>query len=260
MAETVTKTIGRVGPLDRGVYAPDTTYNAGDFVLYEESTYICKVDGTIDITPGENDNWQYFAKGIDPDTTEVTDKYGVTDSSPTPGGTSQKKTLLQTWIDSAADKIINKLLATDKFQDTLKQYLVNNGSTTGEGFALDARYGKTLQDSVNQLNSGLQLAILGKSIEITTNTDWDTITDAGVYKVQGYNGLSADKHAPLGMYNFGTLIVLKSAIQHENRIVQIYIPDNIQNNDGANTIAWRSSNAGDFHSWVYIIGTQQSPN
>lgn len=155
MAETVTKTIGRVGPLDRGVYAPDTTYNAGDFVLYEESTYICKVDSTVDITPDENDNWQYFAKGIDPDTTEVTDKYGVTDSSPTPGGTSQKKTLLQTWIDSAADKIINKLLATDKFQDTLKQYLVNNGSTTGEGFALDARYGKTLQDSVNQLNSGI---------------------------------------------------------------------------------------------------------
>lgn len=47
--------------------------------------------------------------------------------------------------------IMAKGVDPDIFQENLKPYLVNNGVTTEEGFALDARYGKVLADSVYNL-------------------------------------------------------------------------------------------------------------
>ena len=48
--------------------------------------------------------------------------------------------------------------------------LVNNGQTTEPGFALDARYGKTLADAITQLNANLSLKAY---MEFTYNpADW----------------------------------------------------------------------------------------
>lgn len=116
---------------------------------------------------------------------------------------------------------------------------------------------KSLLNQINTLNSGIKLAIIGKSPQVIDNTDWNTLVDPGIYKIQCVV-FSADKHAPIEVYNYGTLLVLKSAVQNEDRTVQIYIPDNNGNNYKLNTIAWRSRNSGAFRSWVYITGTQQS--
>lgn len=53
---------------------------------------------------------------------------------------------LQRFLDKLKTNFFNKMVSSDSFQDTLKNYLQNNGTATGEGYALDARYGKTLQD------------------------------------------------------------------------------------------------------------------
>lgn len=103
----------------------------------------------------------------------VNDTYGITDDSPTPAGGLTKKTILQTWLDKVADRIINKLVANDSFQTKLMEFLVNNGTTNLEGFGLDARFGKTLQDQISELNANYtkKSAIL-KNGENTFSFNW----------------------------------------------------------------------------------------
>ena len=48
-------------------------------------------------------------------------------------------------IDVIADKVLNQLL--------LRSNVVNNALTTEEGYALDARMGKSLQDQITAQNS-----------------------------------------------------------------------------------------------------------
>ncbi|WP_097005579.1 hypothetical protein [Lacrimispora amygdalina] len=56
--------------------------------------------------------------------------------------------------------------------------LVNNGSTTAGGYALDARYGKTLFDLYNKLNSDLQALSLYSDVSYyVATTGSDTIGD-----------------------------------------------------------------------------------
>lgn len=55
--------------------------------------------------------------------------------------------------DTTNYMIMAKGVDPDNFQENLKPYLVNNGVTTEEGFALDARYGKVLADEVGKIKS-----------------------------------------------------------------------------------------------------------
>ncbi len=156
MATEVEKSLGKVGLLNRGDYDPGATYNAGDYVLSNRSSWVCKVDGTTGVTPAEGVNWQYLAQGMTSvdglslDNGQATDTYGVSIDNP-----STKPTTVTTkkLFDGIGNWIANKLVKTDAFQSVLTQYLVNNGATTNTGFALDARFGKTLQDQVTELNS-----------------------------------------------------------------------------------------------------------
>ena len=62
--------------------------------------------------------------------------------------------------------------------------LVNNGLTTQEGYALDARYGKTLLDMVTRLNSDLgEVNSNFKTKEITTG--FNDLTKNGMYYLTG---------------------------------------------------------------------------
>ena len=141
----------------KGEYSADSTYNKYNTVYFEGSTYVSIQDGNTGHEPS-NDGvwWKYVARGFlteDAAEIEAKDTYGVTDEEPTPAGGLTKKTILQTWLDKVADRIINKLVANDSFQTKLMEFLVNNGTTNLEGFGLDARFGKTLQDQISELNA-----------------------------------------------------------------------------------------------------------
>ncbi len=62
-------------------------------------------------------------------------------------GTEGATSTVQALIDVIADKVLNQLL--------LRSNVVNNALTTEEGYALDARMGKSLQDQINTQNSNL---------------------------------------------------------------------------------------------------------
>lgn len=143
--------LAKVGTLDRGTYSASATYNKLDFVYYNGSSWIAQKDGMSGITPEEGDNWHYFAKGFtEADATGI----NINDTSNLLG-TGTGKTTLQKWGDKVADWLVNKCITNDNFVAKLTERLVNNGTTTAAGFALDARYGKSLQDAVNTLNSGV---------------------------------------------------------------------------------------------------------
>lgn len=56
---------------------------------------------------------------------------------------------------------------------------------------------------------------------VTTDTDWNTLTTAGTYKIQNCNMTEAN-HAPVGKFPYGTLLVLKSENAGEQRTVQLF--------------------------------------
>ena len=63
-------------------------------------------------------------------------------------GTENAKSTVQALIDVIADKVLNQLLS--------RSNVVNNALTTEEGYALDARMGKSLQDQITAQNSNLE--------------------------------------------------------------------------------------------------------
>ena len=126
-------------------------------------TVLSSPDSTV-IFSGEQDNTPALFEG-DLDNSVVTDTYGVSEDSPSdlPAKVTVKK-----MFNGVGNWIANKLVHTDAFQTVLKQYLVNNGTTTNEGFGLDARYGKNLQDQVSTLNANLNHHV---DIDQLENTD-----------------------------------------------------------------------------------------
>lgn len=68
-----------------------------------------------------------------------------------------KKSTVQALLDKITQKLIEKVVTSDTFQQVLAKYLVNNGLTTEAGkFGLDAAYGKNLQDQITQQNSNIE--------------------------------------------------------------------------------------------------------
>lgn len=113
-----------VGYTDKGTYNAGTTYNKYNVVLYDGSSYVSIKDGVTGVTPSND---------------------GVN------------------WR-TFANGFPSNGVTTDNFQSTLGNYLANNGTTTNSGFALDARYGKTLQDSVDALNRKTSDIVMIKSV------------------------------------------------------------------------------------------------
>ncbi len=103
------------------------------------------------------------------------DKYGLTDETPTPAGTSTKKTFIQNILDKIGNMLVNTVVTNPNFQSKLMEFLVNNAATNVQGFGLDARMGKTFQDQIDQLNSG-QIKNRVVSIEITAQSESATGT------------------------------------------------------------------------------------
>ena len=75
-------------------------------------------------------------------------------------GTENAKSTVQALIDVIADKVLNQLLS--------RSNVVNNALTTEEGYALDARMGKSLQDQITAQNSNLDSGYFKIKVKTTT--------------------------------------------------------------------------------------------
>lgn len=63
---------------------------------------------------------------------------------------------VQALLNEIAKRVVKEMVTSDTFQTQLARYLVNNALTTEIGkFALDAAFGKNIQDQIDQLNSNI---------------------------------------------------------------------------------------------------------
>lgn len=127
-----------------------------------------------------------------------------------------KKSTVQALLDKITQKLIEKVVTSDTFQQVLAKYLVNNGLTTEAGkFGLDAAYGKNLQDQITQQNSnitGIQNAKVSKSGDVisgilkikringTTGNDWST----AALCIEGLTNQNQYSRAGISFENTGT--------------------------------------------------------
>lgn len=67
---------------------------------------------------------------------------------------------------------------------------------------------------------------LGRKGEINDSSDFNSITEAGMYKVQGISANTPNSPIKVipNLYNFGILLVFKSNVESEDRVLQVYYP------------------------------------
>lgn len=91
---------------------------------------------------------------------------------------------------------------------------------------------------------------------VSATTDWDTLMDPGCYKVQMASwGDKTKYHSPneyTAMYSFGLLLVFNSAIESENRTIQIYLPHN-STNSTLGLVMTRMYNGTVWNAWQPIF-------
>ena len=128
-------------------------------------------------------------------------------------GKENATSTVQALIDVIADKVLNQLL--------LRSNVVNNALTTEEGYALDARMGKSLQDQITAQNSNL-----GSTYGYISDLDVPDVI-LGVYDVNSANspykkGLTqATAGIVLSVYNTNSVYNSQLALSAGNE--KIYI-------------------------------------
>ena len=136
-AEMAAKILGVVGiSFKTEPYSADTHYSYYNALYYENSAYLCiNKNGVQGVTPADDGvNWKYLCKGSGAELSGITakDTEGLV-------GDAGADVAAQALLDELADRVANKLLVKTDFQNVLKGFLVNAGTTTLEGFAADAR-------------------------------------------------------------------------------------------------------------------------
>lgn len=126
--------------------------------------------------------------------------------------------------------------------------IIDNLNDTSTDKVLSANQGKVLNSRI------YNEAIIRQKYVVSQNTDWDTVTPPGIYKVQTDGNFNDHKiyHSPneynSNIYAYGNLIVLSSLNDTaEYRTIQIYIPH--QSSDPV----LRISNAGTFTAWRSFV-------
>ena len=181
--------LGKVGIVDKGNYSSEATYNSGDFIFYEGSTWLALRDGLLGVNPTEGENWKYLARGV-PDGIATAEQVGVVKPSEdliiAEDGTLGINTVFETiaeraniesgdtwktvlgkinkyfgdikphaFLDKITEDYIDNVI-TQKVNNAIqKAAIVNNAVTTIEGTVLDGRMGKTLQDQITEQNNNI---------------------------------------------------------------------------------------------------------
>ena len=134
--------LGLVGIADKGTYSAEATYNKGQFVLYDGSTWLALKDNLNGVTPAEGENWKYLARGFAAELLSLVTAIDSQGLSGSQGGQVNAQSL----IDALADKVANQLIA----KSMMSNVQVNDAEkvpTSALAYAM--------QQSIETLNSNL---------------------------------------------------------------------------------------------------------
>lgn len=134
--------LGLVGIADKGTYSAEATYNKGQFVLYDGSTWLALKDNLNGVTPAEGENWKYLARGFAAELLSLVTAIDSQGLSGSQGGQVNAQSL----IDVLADKVANQLIA----KSMMSNVQVNDAEkvpTSALAYAM--------QQSIETLNSNL---------------------------------------------------------------------------------------------------------
>lgn len=153
-------------------YATDAGGSADDARRYAEAASTSAVNADASAKRAEE-----IAEGLgsyDGTAASVT----AVDTHDFTGAGAGKKSTVQALLDKITQKLIEKVVTSDTFQQVLAKYLVNNGLTTEAGkFGLDAAFGKNLQDQITEQNSNI--SVVKNSVTDVQNkiTNYDISSD-----------------------------------------------------------------------------------
>lgn len=152
--------LGLVGIADKGTYNQDTTYNRGQFVLYNGSTWLALKDNLTGVEPTEGENWKYLARGFAAELLSLVTAIDSQGLSGSQGGQVNAQSL----IDVLADKVANQLIA----KSMMSNVQVNDAEkvpTSALAYAM--------QQSIETLNSNT-------SFEFTASNEVSIINNKSV--------------------------------------------------------------------------------
>lgn len=98
----------------------------------------------------------------------------------------------------------------------------------------------------DNLDIPIKVSPLGYT-KITSDIDWNTITDFGFYIVSSSTLLTSEKNAPNGVYGYGTLFVMSAPMLTGDKY-QLYISFNHE-------IYYRSHSSNIFGNWIRLDNT-----
>ena len=150
--------LGLVGIADKGTYNAEATYNKGQFVLYDGSTWLALKDNLNGVTPAEGENWKYLARGFAAELLSLVTAIDSQGLSGSQGGQVNAQSL----IDVLADKVANQLIA----KSMMSNVQVNDAEkvpTSALAYAM--------QQSIETLNSNLSVRNNETNIVVTRHID-----------------------------------------------------------------------------------------
>lgn len=177
--------LGLVGIADKGTYNAEATYNKGQFVLYDGSTWLALKDNLNGVTPAEGENWKYLARGFAAELLSLVTAIDSQGLSGSQGGQVNAQSL----IDVLADKVANQLIA----KSMMSNVQVNDAEkvpTSALAYAM--------QQSIETLNSNkIYITVDGTFLAIRDKkTDTYLAIDAGVPRID-LKTLNGIKHYKL---------------------------------------------------------------
>lgn len=132
--------LGLVGIADKGTYSAEVTYNKGQFVLYDGSTWLALKDNLTGVTPAEGESWKYLARGF---AAELLSLVTAIDSQGL-SGSQGSQVNAQSLIDVLADKVANQLIAKS---------MMSNVQVNDAGKVPTSALAYAMQQSIESLNS-----------------------------------------------------------------------------------------------------------
>lgn len=156
--------LGLVGIADKGTYSAEATYNKGQFVLHDGSTWLALKDNLNGVTPAEGENWKYLARGFAAELLSLVTAIDSQGLSGSQGGRVNAQSL----IDVLADKVANQLIAKS---------MMSNVQVNDSGKVPTSALAYAMQQSIETLNSKMSIA-----------NDYKVVAGAGYLGTSGSNG------------------------------------------------------------------------
>lgn len=225
--------LGLVGIADKGTYNAEATYNKGQFVLYDGSTWLALKDNLNGVTPAEGENWKYLARGF---AAELLSLVTAIDSQGLSGSQGGQVTA-QSLIDVLADKVANQLIA----KSMMSNVQVNDAEkvpTSALAYAM--------QQSIETLNSNVTDLTSANRINVTVKAETNNLNSperTGIYYVTGSNIAAL----PSGFASYGIIFNMRSPYTiHPTNANSVYVQIYI---DVYNKRATRVFNNGKWTNW-----------